>query len=1177
MKKILMLLVSFCYLFGFNIDYSENSVNISGNVIFQTIEDDTYTTVVSSLKNYTTENGNEIPFQTYLLSLPNSGNYVVETLKFDTEFIQLKKPLSIKKNEVYSKRIKNSDIVVIGEPVIAGGNRFVQVTIYPFYYEPSKKELSVVKNFDLTLKLDQSITNNCAIRQKTKSSSLKNLMRTNLIGYQDDRFTSKYRGVYAFVYPDQVEQYLAYYRDWKESMGYKVIMLKKSEIGNTTESIKSKLSEIYYNDENGLDYAILFGDVDGELSIPAFYVEGYMTETDVSDHSYSLVDGDDYFSDFLVGRISFDTIQTLGSTIVKLINYDKAPNVDNSDWFTRSILTAYGESDNYNGEVFNSTILNQRQNKLKLEDIDFCVDTLFTMDNSIDPSILQNMINEGCSLLGYRGFGGSNSWVLDFDIDDIDNLNNGSMLPFVTSIVCGGGDYADQVYPVCFGEKWLTAGTVNTPKGAIGFVGPSEHDTKTPFNNCNNFGIYQGFTHEGIDKCGEMMFRGKMELYNNYPTMHNWGNALNSDQFYFYVYNLLGDPGIVVKSSFPQQLSMEIIQNPSIGNSVMTIKVLEDNSPSEDAWVTLKNSEGIVCSFKSDNDGFVNIFSDFENLNYTIWAVKDNTVPTSLNFDMTQQNNYLSIVSQSLNSIPIGVETELEIIIKNCSEVALENTVFNFESDDGLLFTNEQIVIGTISPNEEKILTSTVSLNTTWDSYDVCSFKILEENNNLFINGFMEVEHPELVFEHIEVLGTNSYLTQDNVNNFLIHLKNSGDIANECIEINIFKKSNNFEILSESSTIQPIAPSEFGCSDINFSVNIPMIWDGDVLFFGAELRKEEMIFDTIYFNIPVGVTSQNSATRSNYGYIAIEDKDEIYGYDVNYNWLELNPNIGGCGNEIYETFQNTDGTIYFTNLPFNFKYYGTEYDNISICSNGYVVMGRSSILFFRNRLIPSGSGPRNMIAPFWDGLTNGKVFVYNNVESHEYYIEWFNFKSTFDVSSNNSFQLVLRDPEYYPTEVGDSEILFIYKEISNIDALENYATIGLENYNENEGLLLSYSNIYPETMHEVSNESAILITQRLLTSTGIKDNLPQETMLFGNYPNPFNPITSVKFFLDSDQNAKLIVYNSKGEKVYTSEKQFFCSGAQVLNFNGEVLSSGVYYYKLITDKKVFSDKMILLK
>ena len=86
-----------------------------------------------------------------------------------------------------------------------------------------------------------------------------------------------------------------------------------------------------------------------------------------------------------------------------------------------------------------------------------------------------------------------------------------------------------------------------------------------------------------------------------------------------------------------------------------------------------------------------------------------------------------------------------------------------------------------------------------------------------------------------------------------------------------------------------------------------------------------------------------------------------------------------------------------------------------------------------------------------------------------------------------------------------------------------------------------------------------------------------------NYPNPFNPSTSIGFALAEDGIVELIIYNVKGEKVKTIFNDHVY--ADQLNFvvwNGKdvddkQVSSGVYFYKLITDAKEYQKKMLMVK
>jgi len=89
--------------------------------------------------------------------------------------------------------------------------------------------------------------------------------------------------------------------------------------------------------------------------------------------------------------------------------------------------------------------------------------------------------------------------------------------------------------------------------------------------------------------------------------------------------------------------------------------------------------------------------------------------------------------------------------------------------------------------------------------------------------------------------------------------------------------------------------------------------------------------------------------------------------------------------------------------------------------------------------------------------------------------------------------------------------------------------------------------------------------------------LPFETKLYSNYPNPFNPITTIKFDLKSAGQTKLVVYNAKGELVKTLINGIQSTGSHSVNFDGIGLNSGVYFYKLEADGKSIIKRMLMVK
>jgi len=80
-----------------------------------------------------------------------------------------------------------------------------------------------------------------------------------------------------------------------------------------------------------------------------------------------------------------------------------------------------------------------------------------------------------------------------------------------------------------------------------------------------------------------------------------------------------------------------------------------------------------------------------------------------------------------------------------------------------------------------------------------------------------------------------------------------------------------------------------------------------------------------------------------------------------------------------------------------------------------------------------------------------------------------------------------------------------------------------------------------------------------------------------NYPNPFNPSTTIEFTLTRPQDVRLEVYNIKGQLVRVLANGQRSAGTHTVSFNADNLTSGVYLYRLKTGADVVTRKMILVK
>jgi hypothetical protein len=102
------------------------------------------------------------------------------------------------------------------------------------------------------------------------------------------------------------------------------------------------------------------------------------------------------------------------------------------------------------------------------------------------------------------------------------------------------------------------------------------------------------------------------------------------------------------------------------------------------------------------------------------------------------------------------------------------------------------------------------------------------------------------------------------------------------------------------------------------------------------------------------------------------------------------------------------------------------------------------------------------------------------------------------------------------------------------------------------------------------------------TAVAEVDGLPAQLVLRQNRPNPFNPVTEIEFGLPSAQRVRLDVFNVRGQRIANLAEGPFSSGYHQVVWNGRdtrgvEVSTGVYFYRLVTDEKVMTRKMMLVK
>lgn len=132
-----------------------------------------------------------------------------------------------------------------------------------------------------------------------------------------------------------------------------------------------------------------------------------------------------------------------------------------------------------------------------------------------------------------------------------------------------------------------------------------------------------------------------------------------------------------------------------------------------------------------------------------------------------------------------------------------------------------------------------------------------------------------------------------------------------------------------------------------------------------------------------------------------------------------------------------------------------------------------------------------------------------------------------------------------------------------------------------------YSHYWPNTKKggiETNKEIWSFFQKHSLDITGIaeENEILEKFKLFDNYPNPFNPSTTIKFELAQLCNVKIEIINLLGQKVRTLANSQLSAGVHSVLWNGkndlnESVVSGIYFYRLISNRFSLTKKMMLIK
>lgn len=1195
----------------------------SGNKTFQAID------LLS--EELTTDPGNpELPYLAEVLAIPDNAGISVDVIEMGQiqtfhdinlpparpSWIEGElEPAYVENRDAYrSEHIYPGELAKIEPPAIFRDFRIARVSVFPVRYIAGKNELQVMTSITVRVSYGSGeAVNPRTTENKAIAPSFGKLYRSFIFNYQEvlNRLyggREDGRELILCIMPDEFVASFQVYADWKRQSGTDVHVTKFSDIGanaNNPDIVKNHIADAYHNWKYPPTYVLIVGD-DGVfpkkiVTYPdySFPNEDYFVE----------IDGNDYFPEMMIGRFTNQGDYRMQVMINKFLLYEKNPNTSNTAWFKKATVCA---NNSYESQVDTK----RYAASMMLQYGGFTsVDTLMSDGDWYGGNCSMNIqdiiatINEGRSYLNYRGEGWYTGWQANcysFSTNDVSGLNNGERFTFVTSIGCGVAMF-DCPGSNCFGEEWIEEGTLTAPRGACAFVGPTSN-THTTYNNKIDKGIYTGMFMEGMDTPGEALVRGKLYMYNVY------GNDYYT-QYHFKIYCILGDPSIHIWKDVPQAVSVIHPASILVGNNHIEVHVnfTANGNPVENAEVCLAGDEVFVTGLVGpDGKVFIDLAPEFPDT-MTITVRGGNVIPYQGTIEIHQP---AELVEPQGDPVIADLDGNLDGMInpnENC------NLTFSLKNWGNGTATNIAATLLSTKPDYLQIITTNavaygnLASGETGTGAPFQIYVTLDCPVGQIIPLQMHITSSDNSWDYIynvEVMGCKL-----NVYNYMINDAGSPN-ANYRMDPGETVKL----FISVSNNGEDVAPDVKGIlstDDPNITIVDSIGFYGTVNIGGVAVNSGNYFIVTVdpacptsylagyslklmtqngnypyqvipSLYIPVSLPVQSDYTGPDaYGYYAYSS-DDYFDQAPEYEWTE----IADIGNQLnVPAISDYTETV---NLPFTFKYYGIDYNQLRISTDGWIAAGPGNQTNSNNTILPNNDNVNCMMAGFWDDLydsatVEGKILYYFDIENHRYIIEWDSI-ATNDFGSEPNiefFQAILYDPEYYPTLTGDGEIVFQYK---NVEAPES-CTVGIENQTMDIGLQYVFDANYNPTATGLKNEMAIKFTTEppyISIITSIDENREGNKLTYHgfeldqNQPNPFNSFTRISYTLPEKSKVSLNIYNVKGELVRTLQNQQQPAGKYTVEWNGQnnsgiSVSPGIYFYRLQADDFSGTMKMFILR
>lgn len=881
-------------------------------------------------------------------------------------------------------------------------------------------------------------------------------------------------GKYLIIAADQFVGIVQPLAAWKTKKGVLAKIVPKSEAGSTPAQIQTYIRNAYSNWPVKPEFVLLVG---APSLIPAY--------GNVNDCYYGDMGGSSLM-EISVGRFPVSTARECSLLVNKTLAYERPDPAGDTIWFVKGTTVVREDSP---PDLYYQPDSRFVRGLWQSSGFVLCESLCHLWGHN--SSHVNAAAGDGRSFITYRGQG-VGYWWTPFNAIRPSSWNNGAKLPIVVAGTCATITLAPGERMI--GDSMVLAGTVSGLGGAVAYFGTTSSGVGISGRRGACYrGFFAALFSEKQFRLGPATLRGRFQVDSLFP----------GEPTRYWEWNLLGDPELNVWTGKPRPTTVEFDSVIHLGRQDFAVQVSVGGGVVAGALVCCAMDSTVYATGLTDGSGRVVLDINPVNIGMmTVTVTGSNLRPFEgsarvmvadrphLVIDHTTVDDFSGNHDGTINP---GERCRLFPYLRNVGGMPASSVSAVLRlSDSHITLIDSLAGYGTIRPDStaagdpfeisvDTLVSEGYSASATLRVRDAegdswsCGLGLLVRAGRIEVAG-------QVLLDSAPGGNGNGRLGRNESGRLQVGLRNSGGGPLTGVVAVLERIDTNVVVVDSTAAYGVLGagaenPGSFDCFAVAAGPNLPR---NNPVRFRLRVRGSGgtySYFDTTSFTVPAEQgTSSDPTGPDAHGYWCYDDTDTESGRQPTYNWLELAPPGPGT---VIPVVSDSDAATIVTALPFRFRYYGVEYDSISICSNGFLALGRTSFRSGTNRPIPDTAGPPAMLAPFWDDLnpdenTNGygTAYQFHDSANRRWIVEFKDFAHYGYPSIRESFQAILYDPTAWPTPTGDGEVVYMYNRVS----LASSVTVGIEDHTETRGIQYLYNNSYAPTAAWLQASRALRFT-----------------------------------------------------------------------------------------------------